>query len=40
MVQLKALAKFKIDDLWREVKCDQEGRWGDIKLETMQAGKG
>jgi len=33
MVQLKALAKLKIDDLWREVKCDQEGRWGGMTLK-------
>jgi len=39
MVQVKDLTELKIDDLWREVKWDEEDWWGDIKQETIRAVK-
>jgi len=35
MLQVKDITKLEVDDLWREIKWDQEGWCGDIKLETM-----
>jgi len=34
MVQVKDLTELTIEDLWREVKRDGEGWWGDLKQET------
>ncbi|MGB2800151.1 MAG: hypothetical protein WBC55_09205 [Dehalococcoidia bacterium] len=31
MVQVKDLTELKIEDLWREVKGDDEDWWGDLK---------
>ena len=40
MVQVKDLTELKLEDLWREVKGDdEEGWWGDIKQETLRVVK-
>ncbi len=36
MVQVKDLTELKIEDLWREVKGDEEEWWGDLKQETLR----
>ena len=36
MVQVKDLTELKIEDLWREVKWDEEDWWGDVKEETLR----
>jgi len=35
MVQVKDLTELTLDDLWREVKWDEEDWWGDLKQETL-----
>jgi transposase-like protein len=35
MVQVKDLTEFKVSDLWREVK-DEEDWWGDLKEESLR----
>lgn len=39
MVQVRDLTELKVEDLWREVKWDEEEWWGDIKQETLRAAK-
>jgi putative transposase len=39
MVQVKDLTELKIEDLWREVKGDEEDWWGDLKQETIRVVK-
>jgi transposase-like protein len=39
VVQVRDLTELKVEDLWREVKGDEEGWWGDIKQETVRAAK-
>jgi transposase-like protein len=39
MVQVRDLTELKIDDLWREVKWDEDDWWGELKQETMRAVK-
>lgn len=39
MVQVRDLTELKVEDLWREVKGDEEEWWGDIKQETLRAVK-
>lgn len=39
MVQVKDLTELTVEDLWREVKCDEEDWWGDIKQETLRVVK-
>lgn len=36
MNQVKDLTELKIEDLWREVKGDEEEWWGDLKQETLR----
>ena len=36
MVQVKDLTELKLEDLWREVKWDEEDWWGDVKEETLR----
>jgi len=36
MAQVKDLTELKLADLWREVKEEEEGWWGDLKKETLQ----
>jgi len=36
MVQVKDLTELKLEDLWREVKWDEEDWWGDVKQETLR----
>ena len=36
MVQVKDLTELTIEDLWREVKGDDEDWWGDLKQETLR----
>ena len=40
MTQVKDLTELTIKDLWREVKDDEEGLWGDIKQESIRVVKG
>jgi transposase-like protein len=39
MVQVKDLTEIKLEDLWREVKWDEEDWWGDVKQETLRVVK-
>ena len=39
MVQVKDLTELKLEDLWREVKWDEEDWWGDVKQETLRTVK-
>lgn len=39
MVQVKDLTELKVEDLWREVKGDEEDWWGDLKQETLRVVK-
>ena len=39
MVQVKDLTEIKLEDLWREVKWDEEDWWGDVKEETLRTVK-
>jgi putative transposase len=39
VVQVRDLTELKVEDLWREVKGDEEEWWGDIKQETLRAAK-
>lgn len=39
MVQVRDLTELKVEDLWREVKGDEDEWWGDIKQETLRAAK-
>jgi len=39
MVQVKDLTEIKVEDLWREVKWDEEDWWGDVKQETLRVVK-
>jgi transposase-like protein len=39
MVQVKDLTELKLEDLWREVKWDEEDWWGDVKQETLRVVK-
>lgn len=40
MVQVKDLTELKLEDLWREVKGDDEEEWwGDVKQETVRVVK-
>ena len=39
MVQVKDLTQLKLEDLWREVKWDEEDWWGDVKDETLRVVK-
>jgi hypothetical protein len=39
MVQVRDLTELKIEDLWRQVKGDEEEWWGDLKQETIRAVK-
>jgi transposase-like protein len=36
MVQVRDLTELKVEDLWREVKGDEEDWWGDVKRETLR----
>lgn len=36
MVQVKDLTELTIEDLWQEVKGDDEDWWGDLKQETLR----
>lgn len=36
MVQVRDLTELKVDDLWREVKWDEDDWWEDIKPETVR----
>ena len=36
MVQVKDLTRLKIEDLWWEVKWDEDDWWGDIEQETVR----
>jgi transposase-like protein len=36
MVQVRDLTELKVEDLWQEVKGDEEEWWGDIKQETLR----
>jgi len=39
MVQVRDLTELKVEDLWREVKGDEEDWWGDLKQETVRVVK-
>jgi len=39
MVQVRDLTELKVEDLWREVKGDEEDWWGDLKQETIRVVK-
>jgi transposase-like protein len=39
MVQVKDLTELKVEDLWREVKWEDDDWWGDVKQETIRAVK-
>jgi putative transposase len=39
MVQVRDLTEIKVEDLWREVKWDEDDWWGDIKQETIRTVK-
>ena len=39
MVQVKDLTKLRIEDLWREVKWDEEGLVGRYKGEDPKGGE-
>ncbi len=39
MVQVKDLTELKVEDLWREVKGEEEDWWGDLKQETLRVVK-
>jgi len=36
MVQVRDLTELKVEDLWWEVKGEEEDWWGDVKRETMR----
>jgi putative transposase len=39
VVQVRDLTELKVEDLWQEVKGDEEEWWGEIKQETLRAAK-
>lgn len=39
MVQVRDLTELKVEDLWREVKGDEEEWWDDFKQETLRVVK-
>jgi transposase-like protein len=39
MARLRDLTELRLEDLWREVKEDEEEWWGDVKQETLRVVK-